>query len=103
MTNQTPDFRDMMVFGGKVSAQWQREAWRLWLTIGGSMDGCLMKTGPKPGRDAPLRSDDEYPPTWHIAEIRNRMMQRARKTEFAEYRNKRWHATLPTASWLGGK
>lgn len=85
-----PKFQDMLVYGGMVSAEWQREAYAMWLATGGHVDGCLAATGPKPGRDAPLRHDDRWPAHWTIAEIRNRMMQRAKKEGLAEYRGKRW-------------
>jgi hypothetical protein len=86
MTDE-PEWRDMLVNGGKVSAEWQAEAWCMWVTNAGQprMTSCLNRTGPKPGRDA--RSKDP----WYLYDIADRMMQKARKAGLVEYRGKRWH------------
>jgi len=85
-------FKDMMVNGGRVSAEWQEQAWTLCAMARdpGRLTAELHRTGPREGRDA--MPDDDAPEHWLVQEIASRMLQKARKAGVVAYVGKprRW-------------
>jgi len=79
-------WRDMLVWGGLVSAEWQADAWyqtRQRRTLR-ALEGRLRATYKK-SRDAPPDPGMEF---WYYQEIASRMRQRARKAGLIAYDRK---------------
>jgi len=85
-------FKDMMVNGGLVSAEWQNQAWTFCAMAGdpGRLTLDLHRTGPREWRDD--TPGDDMPEHWLVQEIANRMLQKARKAGVVAYDGKprRW-------------
>jgi len=82
---------DMLVHGGRVSAEWQVDAWQRTQRLGdpAKLEVMLSRAWLN-GRDA--GAPDTLPEHWYYQEIANRMRQRARKAGVIAYDGKprRW-------------